>query len=178
MDTAAEYKTVAGFSAYRVGTDGSCWSMRRGEWERLSGSIEYCGDSRTPYRKVKLSQGGRSRREFIHTLVLETFIGPRPAGTQARHLNGRSLDNSVGNLAWGTSKDNHEDMKRLGRKPMGSSHYASRLTEESVAEARRLRAEGHSYPSLARRYGVTKQCVRNAIRGKTWKHVTIVPPSV
>lgn len=64
-----------------------------------------------------------------------------------------------------------EDDRAPARPVRGSAHGRARLTEESVAEARRLKAEGWSYPALARRYGVNRVTLFYAISGRTWSHV-------
>ena len=50
--------------------------------------------------------------EYVHRLVLETFVGPRPDGMEARHLNGDCQDNRVENLIWGTPLENGADKIR------------------------------------------------------------------
>src|SRR5262245_18248010 len=44
---------------------------------------------------------GRPVSRHVHVLVLETFVGPRPAGQQCRHLDGNKENNRLTNLAWG-----------------------------------------------------------------------------
>ena len=50
----------------------------------------------------------------VHVLVLETFVGPRPAGLDACHWNDIPSDNRVENLRWGTRSDNAQDSVRNG----------------------------------------------------------------
>lgn len=65
--------------------------------------------------------GGRSR--WVHHLVLEAFVGPRPSGQQCRHSNDIGTDNRLENLAWGTSSENAMDMV-----DNGNHHYAREST--------------------------------------------------
>jgi hypothetical protein len=52
---------------------------------------------------------------YIHTLVLETYVGPCPPGMECRHLNGKPLDcRWPENLVWGTHGDNMRDRARHG----------------------------------------------------------------
>lgn len=55
---------------------------------------------------------------------------------------------------------------------VGSVHANSKLTEEIVKEARSRHATGESGHSLAKEYGVHFVTLYEALRGKTWKHVT------
>lgn len=64
----------------------------------------------------------------------------------------------------------------------GGKHHAAKLTEATVKAARNTFAtgkfvmlDGKRWPvtasSLARKYGVTHQTMRAALRGDTWRHV-------
>jgi HNH endonuclease len=69
----------------------------------------------TPYHAVRLYPGDGTFRDWaVHSLVLETFVGARPDGLEARHLNGDSLDNRLVNLAWGTHSENMLDKQAHG----------------------------------------------------------------
>lgn len=52
---------------------------------------------------------------FIHRLVLEAFVCPRPEGLVCRHLDGDPTNNHVENLQWGTMSENGHDMVKHGR---------------------------------------------------------------
>lgn len=65
----------------------------------------------------------RFRRRYLHHLVLEAFVGPKPRGMQCRHINGDSLDNRLENLAWGTPSEDNNDRVRNG------THQHSSRTE-------------------------------------------------
>ena len=54
------------------------------------------------YRYVVLCKKEKS----ISSLVLETFISPRPPKMVVRHLNGNAQDDRLYNLTWGTQSDN------------------------------------------------------------------------
>jgi len=72
-------------------------------------------------RKVK---GGRAnnyhrvmlmhpkRHAYVHHLVLETFVGPRPVDMVGCHRNDDGFDNRLVNLYWGTQLDNLADKAR------------------------------------------------------------------
>lgn len=48
----------------------------------------------------------------VHSLVATAFLVR--SGWEVRHLDGNRLNNHVDNLAWGTPKDNSDDMRRHG----------------------------------------------------------------
>lgn len=64
---------------------------------------------------------GNKDRRYVHHLVLETFVGPRPEGNYGRHLDDDPANNCVGNLAWGTPSENSYD-----KVANGNDHYAKR----------------------------------------------------
>jgi hypothetical protein len=54
----------------------------------------------------------------LSALMLETWIGKRPKGMVARHLNDVRSDNRLDNLSWGTHKDNFNDAVKNGKCPL------------------------------------------------------------
>jgi hypothetical protein len=55
--------------------------------------------------------------------------------------------------------------------PRGEQNPQARLTAESVRDIRRLRSEGTSLETLAKKYGVRITTISAAARGQNWKHV-------
>lgn len=52
---------------------------------------------------------------YVHQLVLEAFVGPRPEGMEACHWNDVCTDNRLENLRWDTTSANRHDQVRNGR---------------------------------------------------------------
>lgn len=68
------------------------------------------------YLQVALSAENKQRYAYIHTLVCEAFIGPRPSkGHQVDHINADRTDNRLSNLRWVTVKENHANPITRGR---------------------------------------------------------------
>lgn len=66
--------------------------------------------SRSGHLRVDLP----GRRAYVHHLVMEAFVGPRPDGIETRHLNGDPADNRLSNLVYGTKAENTKDSVRHG----------------------------------------------------------------
>lgn len=49
---------------------------------------------------------GKGNSRQVHQLVIEAFIGPRPAGCEVLHLNHCPDDNRLENLRYGTRSEN------------------------------------------------------------------------
>lgn len=43
----------------------------------------------------------------VHVLVLQTFVGERPLGCEARHRDDDKTNNALCNLRWGTHAENY-----------------------------------------------------------------------
>lgn len=134
------------------------------------------------YLRIGLHCHGEVRWYFVHVLVARAFLGPRPEGHEVCHGPDGALNNRLVNLSYGTPSKNHgEDRHRDGTMPMGSLHGNAKLTEEMVRECRIRIASGASWSALGREFGVSRTAMRNAVTGKTWKHVpfpgTAQPPA-
>lgn len=90
-------------------------------------------------------------------------------GLVARHKCDNKKCVEPSHLERGTTKDNVADAIARGQHPCGEGHPTSKLTSAHVEEMRRLRAEGATIASLARRYGVADTTAGKAVRGLTWK---------
>jgi hypothetical protein len=58
------------------------------------------------YSRVTLFDGSKRREFTVHSLVVEAFYGPRPAGLVINHKNGIRTDNRLDNLEYCTQKEN------------------------------------------------------------------------
>lgn len=173
-----KYHAIPGYPAYRVGDDGSIWSRQprcgRGplakEWRRLKPSTA----GHMKHHIVNLRPPVRKR--YVHHLVLEAFVGPRPVGMECCHGNGIPTDNRLANLRWDTRKANRDDAVRHGTAlrmgPRGNTHHWSLLTTQKVLKIREEYAQG-GIPArqIAERYGVQQGAIYAIVKRKTWKHV-------
>jgi hypothetical protein len=66
------------------------------------------------YPHVTLCDGVKQKHIKVHTLVLTTFVGPRPDGLEALHDNDIKIDCRLSNLSWGTHSKNVQDAVRNG----------------------------------------------------------------
>lgn len=111
---------------------------------------------------------------FVHNLVLEAFVGPRPNGDICRHLDGQTWNNSLFNLQWGTHKENVQDSREHGtfRKLAGPECGQSKLTRRQVIEIRRRYAAGGiTQGRLAKEYGICQARISAIVNFKTYRNV-------
>lgn len=158
---------------YEVSTLGSVRSLSRVgvDGKRYRGRLLSAWLGKKGYALVNLSRGGKPICRSVHTIVAEAFLGPRPAGMEVCHNNGRRNDNRVVNLRYDTRSGNALDMRRHGTAPpgrRGEQNGMARLTETDVLY---IRLGTVPDAVLARRYGVHPSSIWNARTGKTWRHV-------
>ena len=148
-------------SNYMITREGKVWSLRNKiflkEWSASFG-----------YPVVRL--GGKSKKNMeIHRLVLETYVGDRPTGTQCRHLDGDPKNNNLSNLKWGSISENRKDMWRHSR-INGTKVGCQKLYPKDVRKIRRLYAKGKlTQKKLGEMFGVHKQTISDILLKRNWK---------
>lgn len=120
---------------------------------------------KSQHRYHNLWLDGRVQSKYVHTIVLEAFVGQRSPGQEARHLNDRKDDNSLANLRWGTRAENVADAISNRRIKRGRDVAGAKLTEREVLEIR----EAHGTNSaIAATYGVTREAVSRIKQRRNW----------
>ncbi len=160
-----EWRVAARCPNYEVSSLGRVRRCTRGPGT-YPGKILSAPPDTHGYRQFQ-SGPARSRRNFLlHSLVAEAFLGSRPDGYVANHINRNKLDNRVENLEWVTPKENTI---------RGETTSWSKLNEQVVKV---MRFMNRKYPKpglyrlLARLHGVSDEAARFAITGRNWESVT------
>lgn len=125
------------------------------------------------YSTAYLSSAHKRYSRKVHHLVLEAFHGPRPDGTECRHLDGNPRNNRAENLSWGTHQENVADRKRHGTDRLcglkGEAHLSAKLTYSDVARIKKLRRSGVGVKVIAELFGIHNSNVSRIANGRTWK---------
>jgi hypothetical protein len=101
-------------SHYSVSSEGQVRSNRTGKILRPS-------PNRKGYLILVVTVEGVRKAASIHTLVAETFLGPRPDGLQVCHGDGDKSHNTVANLRYDTPRNNE-----LDKVAHGGNHNANK----------------------------------------------------
>ena len=165
-----EYRNIPDFPGYRIGSDGSIWSCWKGKWGMSSNWRKLKPQARESGHLYICLCPARIQRS-VHSLVLETFVGPCPEGCECLHRDGNPQNNRVDNLRWGTHKENGEDMSRH-LSLAGEKNGHAILTKEIVLKLREeYSAGGISHRQLAEKFRLLKATVTAVLIRKNWKHV-------
>lgn len=116
---------------------------------------------------VDLRVSGKRIRRYVHQLVLEAFVSPRPSGMEGCHNDGVPANNQLDNLRWDTRASNSRDAVKHGHL-RGRNHHRAKLTELEVRWIRYLKVAGVCINMLAEAYGVSRSNIESIIHRKTW----------
>jgi hypothetical protein len=171
------FKPIDGWLFYEVSNLGRVRSLQRtvvtpqGVEMKFPERILKAHPDTHGYLRVALHSGKRTKGFTVHRLVLTTFVGPRPAGGQCRHLNGDKTDNRLENLAWGTARENTDDNVRHGVTTRSAGRRALKLNEAQAAEIKRLIALGVKRRAIAKQFGVNHNVINMIAWGQIWRRV-------
>ena len=102
--------------------------------------------NRTGHHCVALMRNSRPTHAFVHRLVLEAFVGPRPDGMVGCHWDDNPDNNRVENLRWATVSENNYDSVRNGTHGNASKTHCvngHEYTPENTLT--NVRPDGRSY---------------------------------
>ena len=123
------------------------------------------------YLTVGLCQNGKVFRKYIHRLVLQSYVGESKK-RHARHLNGISVDNCLGNLVWGTRKENERDKLLHGTRHIGDKHRNAKMSFQKVRQLiYEYRTGLFSYKELAIQFNISITTAWQIINKKRWGHI-------
>ena len=148
--------------SYAVSKDGNVWSCKSNRF--LKKSINSNG-----YYIVSLCTHGISKREYIHHLVLTTYVSDRPTKMVCRHLDGEKLNNTLSNLKWGSESDNNKDRwKHYDQR--GIRLAPCKLTFNDSKSIIALCEIGMTQRQVAKIFKVSQPTISNIIRKISYVH--------
>jgi hypothetical protein len=171
-----EWRSIPGLVGFQVSDTGDVRTL----WT-LGVNQHHLSTLGSEWRRVPTSPGndylmfniptvvlGRRDRMYVHHAVCLAFHGQPLPGQEARHLDGKRLNNTPLNLAWGTATENQADKIAHGTTNRGERCGAAKLTENDVREVRRLLAAGEIQRVIADRFGVHQMTISRIKRRKLW----------
>lgn len=126
------------------------------------------------YKGVRLYETkNKAITKKIHRLVAEYFI-PNPLNLpQVNHKDGNKSNNRIDNLEWCSNEFNmnHAIINKLIK--LGEQRPCSKCTEKSLLLLQRLIDCGFTIKQLSIIYCISKNCMKEIIRGKTYSHLNL-----
>lgn len=167
-DSWPEWKSIPRYPVYFASKDGRIARLVNGKLriKATTTASKYSG-----YCRIGLWDG-KDHTEYVHRLILETFIGPCPDKHEALHGDGTRTNNSLSNLRWGTRAENVADAAMHGTDTSGYRNGGAKLTKLDVLWLRDLRDTGFSVKECARHFKhISNSTLRAAYRGVRYKNV-------
>lgn len=170
------WKTLDDYPKYLVSNMGNVKSIR-GNILRPFDRMKNKAPSYRGYQTVHLvgpKVKSRYENKTVHSLVMMAFVGPRPQGYVINHINGIKWDNRLDNLEYCTVSHNRKEDFIHGRQSLsGEKNTQAKLTERQVLEIVSLyKSGGHTFRSLAERFGIYYTGISNIMSGRCWGYLT------
>lgn len=153
------WKPIVGYP-YEVSDRGRVRSLRK---------IRALNRHRDGHIQVTLHRDGERKTFYVHTLVLEAFVGPRPEGLQCCHRDGNPKHNWASNLRWGSPSENYGDRRRHGTDCAGERNGNAKLSQTDIEEIRRRYQEGETQQAIAPDFKTTQSQISAIVLYKTWR---------
>lgn len=151
---------IPGFPGYFINSKGEVFCIRRLNTYK----------DKNGYIRSWMYVNRKKKRPGIHTLLALAFKKERRSGqNEVRHLDGNVSNHSLDNLAWGTRKENAEDMAIHGS-VKGEKNPRAMLTEKQVIAIRWASVVDPLY-LIARRFGVSTATIHAIVTRRNWSHV-------
>lgn len=150
-----QWITISEFPKYEVSSHGRVRNRKTGRVLKPM----WTGLKRKQYATVRFGKGSSADRK-VHHLVLEAFVGPRPPGGIARHLDDDATNNRADNLRWGSYGDNSADAVYNG------AVWSLKVSPEDAERIAIRRRAGESGKALAAEFGVSQQTICDIYKGR------------
>ena len=109
--------------------------------------------------------GKKDIKKFIHTLVLELFVGERPSKTSVgRHLDGNKQNNSVENLIWGSHIENIYDRLDVNDNKIF-------FDRQTIINIKNDLLNGLRQRDIINKYHISRGVIHLIATEKSWKNI-------
>jgi hypothetical protein len=173
-NTMYELKEIPGFEDYFIDNDGNVFSNKLITKSKIKRNFKQLKTQMfNGYKIIGLVKDGSRNSYFVHRLVALTFLGePSSPDLVVNHKDGNRLNNIPENLEWVTQKENvHHYLNCLTNIAADRLNKKLKLKEEKEFNRKIICIEtGEIFDnqiSVAKKYGVTKGAISNAIRNAT-----------
>lgn len=168
-----EWRPIPGWPGYEASDDGEVRSWLKVGFAPAPAAPRVLRTTvdQDGYRRMHLHRDGKRRSRKVASLVLETFVGPRPSRLDACHNDGVRSNDVLLNLRWDTRKSNLADREQHGTVNRGERNGHASLDEAVVRDIKRRLALREPQSSIAASVGCAQSTVSKINLGARWAHV-------
>lgn len=154
---------------YEVSNKGRVRSLDRlclgsdGREELHPGKILTPTKLKNGYLDLRLCYGRKRKHRYVHSIVAEAFLGPRPKSHDVLHKDGNKENNDVSNLVYDTRAENLHSTYSYGGKQANG-----KLSLSDVDNIRERLEHGEAGSRIARDYSVHPSAIYHIRDGKSF----------
>lgn len=156
------WKTIPGYSKYIINECGDIYSF-------FSDNILTPAINQDGYLRIMLKNNNNKRKtEFVHKLVLLTFIGPRPKGMICRHYPDQNPQNNhISNLSYSNQQQNSYDRIE------NNTYTCAILTPNMVIHIKEMLQNHATDKQIQEIYDISSAVLSNIRHNNIWKNIGI-----
>lgn len=178
------WKTIPNYNKYEACKEGF---IRTHNWKNTGQTriMKPAKDNGGYLRTVLIRDDGKYHTVKIHRIIAKTFIDNPERKATVNHKDFNKQNNNVNNLEWMTNKENTQhaidngkfyfmtyEQQQSGAIMRGELNGHSLLNEKKVKEIReKFKPRIYTRAMLSKEYGVTENCIKDVVNGKSWKHL-------
>lgn len=160
-----EWRPVVGFEGYYSVSNLGRVMSTGGKWHRVGRVLK--PSLNDGYLQVVLTREKASTTRKIQGLVAAAFLGKRPNGSDANHIDRNRANNRLGNLEYLTRREN------ILHSIINETHHHATLTARDARQIRRLDCEGLTPGEISDRFPhVDRKTIYNVRTWRTWKYLS------
>lgn len=157
------YTYVYGYGRdYKIYADGEIWSAKSGKFLKQEIS--------KGYKRVTLSQNGKTKKHQVHRLVAIHFIPNMLNKPCVNHIDGDKENNHLNNLEWNTYKENESHSYNS----LGKINANRKLSKEAIEDIKSNASKGINQSNtgnifiFSEKYNVSTSTILNVLKGKCY----------
>lgn len=163
------WKTINKFPDYVVSNFGKIKRIKNSKTSKI-GKILKPQKSSCGYRQINLYLNGKMCTQYIHLLVLETFIGSR-SDLFCNHIDGDKTNNRLNNLEWVTQSENE---KHAYKNNLKNPVINSKLSLNEVSKIRELLGQKKfTQKEISKIFNVSHQLISMIKLNRIWNRGTV-----
>lgn len=170
-----QWRTIEGHPDYAVSSLGRVKRVVDSKCGFKAGRVLSSAPGKNGYPMVQLWHNQKPKKLYVHHLVLEAFVGPRPDGCICNHKDCNRSNNRPENLEWTSQSNNVKQTYSLKRRiwdpKRGESNGRAILKEGEVWLIKKLISKKVTQKVIGKMFRISQAHVSLIATEKEWAHV-------